>query len=143
MDQMSLIGANEVYRFPEELLEYSEAFLSAEEASALKDTLIETASWQQTTIKMYDKVLMTPRLIAWYGDPDTIYRLAGQQVKTETWTPELLALKHKVEAHSGHRFNSVLLNYYRDGNDSVAWHRDKESVLGNRPVIASLSLGQV
>ena len=28
------------------------------------------------------------------------------------------------------RFNSVLLNYYRDGNDSVAWHSDRESVLG-------------
>jgi alkylated DNA repair dioxygenase AlkB len=37
----------------------------------------------------------------------------------------------------------VLLNYYRDGNDSVAWHSDKESIMGSQPVIASVSFGQV
>jgi alkylated DNA repair dioxygenase AlkB len=42
-----------------------------------------------------------------------------------------------------HLFNSVLLNYYRDGNDSVAWHSDKESIMGSQPVIASVSFGQV
>jgi alkylated DNA repair dioxygenase AlkB len=51
-------------------------------------------------------------------------------------------IKEKVEPLAGVTFNSVLLNYYRDGNDSVAWH-DKENVLGKRPVIASLSFGQV
>jgi len=55
----------------------------------------------------------------------------------------LLSLKEKVEQAAGKCFNSVLLNYYRDGNDSVAWHSDKESVLGKNPVIASVSFGQV
>jgi alkylated DNA repair dioxygenase AlkB len=55
----------------------------------------------------------------------------------------LLALKKQIEKSSGYQFNSVLLNLYRNGNDSVAWHRDKENELGNRPVIASVSLGQV
>ena len=48
-----------------------------------------------------------------------------------------------VEPLAGVKFNSVLLNYYRGGNDSVAWHSDKESILGKRPVIASVSFGQV
>jgi alkylated DNA repair dioxygenase AlkB len=42
---------------------------------------------------------------------------------------------------SGLSFNSVLINYYRDGNDSVAWHADDERELGQDLTIASLSLG--
>jgi alkylated DNA repair dioxygenase AlkB len=38
-------------------------------------------------------------------------------------------------------FNSVLLNLYRDGNDSMGWHSDDEPELGQNPVIGSLSLG--
>jgi alkylated DNA repair dioxygenase AlkB len=34
-----------------------------------------------------------------------------------------------------------LLNLYRDGDDSMGWHSDDEPELGERPVIASLSLG--
>lgn len=35
----------------------------------------------------------------------------------------------------------MLINLYRDGKDSVAWHADDEPELGDAPVIASLSLG--
>ena len=38
-------------------------------------------------------------------------------------------------------FNSVLINLYRNGQDSMGWHSDNETVLGKEPVIASLSLG--
>ena len=40
-------------------------------------------------------------------------------------------------------FNSVLLNLYRDGQDSMGWHSDAEPELGRNPVIASVSLGAV
>ena len=46
-----------------------------------------------------------------------------------------------AEALAGQAFNSVLLNLYRDGRDSVSWHADNEPGLGQNPVIASLSLG--
>ena len=59
------------------------------------------------------------------------------------WTSDLLMIRQRVEAITGVRFNSVLLNYYRDGNDSVAWHSDNEKALGTHPVIASVSFGQV
>jgi alkylated DNA repair dioxygenase AlkB len=39
------------------------------------------------------------------------------------------------------QFNSVLMNYYRDGNDSIGLHADDETQLGSRPSIASVSLG--
>lgn len=92
---------------------------------------------------MYDKTVLTPRLTAWYGDENKRYHLGGNDIQINPWLPELLTLKQRIEQSTGYRFNSVLLNLYRDGNDSVAWHRDKESELGNRPVIASVSLGQV
>jgi alkylated DNA repair dioxygenase AlkB len=72
-----------------------------------------------------------------------MYHLGSNDFYVNEWSPELADLKERIEKFTGYRFNSVLLNLYRDGNDSVAWHRDKESELGNRPVIASVSLGQV
>jgi alkylated DNA repair dioxygenase AlkB len=36
----------------------------------------------------------------------------------------------------------VLLKYYRDNKDSMGFHSDDEPELGERPVIASLSLGE-
>ncbi|MFD2144601.1 alpha-ketoglutarate-dependent dioxygenase AlkB family protein [Mucilaginibacter antarcticus] len=92
---------------------------------------------------MYDKEVLTPRLTAWFGDLGTDYSNPGLVSNPLPWTPELLAIKEKLEPLSGVKFNSVLLNYYRDGNDSVAWHSDKESILGKHPVIASVSFGQV
>lgn len=143
MSQLSLFNSDEYYQFPEELLEYTPHFLSEKEASKLEEKLLNETPWKQNTQKMYDKTVLTPRLTAWYGNNSKAYHLGGNEFTVNQWSPELLNLKLKIEKFSGYRFNSVLLNLYRDGNDSVAWHRDKESELGNRPVIASLSLGQV
>ncbi|SHF99413.1 alpha-ketoglutarate-dependent dioxygenase AlkB family protein [Chryseobacterium sp. OV279] len=143
MDQLSLFDSEEFFRFPEELLEYTEHFLPDDEASQLEELLIRNAPWKQRTQKMYDKTVLTPRLTAWYGEENRTYKMSGNDFTVNPWLPELLTLKQKIEQTSGHKFNSVLLNLYRDGNDSVAWHRDKDSELGKRPVIASVSLGQV
>ncbi|MFN1219262.1 alpha-ketoglutarate-dependent dioxygenase AlkB family protein [Chryseobacterium kwangjuense] len=143
MDQLSLFNADDYFRFPTELLEYTEHFMPENEAFHLEELLIRTVPWKQRTQKMYDKTVLTPRLTAWYGDESKTYRLGGNDFKVNAWLPELWSLKQQIETSSGYRFNSVLLNLYRDGNDSVAWHRDKESELGNRPVIASVSLGQI
>ena len=57
------------------------------------------------------------------------------------WTKELLKVRRKLEEFSKQKFNSVLLNYYRSGNDSVSWHSDDEEELGEFPIIGSLSFG--
>jgi len=142
MSQLSLFDTEEFYEFPKDLLEYKENFLGREEADKLKDILLKTAPWEQRTQKMYDKTVITPRLTAWYGGNDSSYDLDGNVSGTNAWTPELYALKERIEKEFGYQFNGVLLNLYRDNNDSVAWHRDKESRYGKRPVIASISLGQ-
>ncbi len=53
----------------------------------------------------------------------------------------LLELRQRLERSLGARFNSVLANAYRDGQDSMGWHADDEPELGPRPLIASISLG--
>ncbi|KNB61164.1 MULTISPECIES: alpha-ketoglutarate-dependent dioxygenase AlkB family protein [Chryseobacterium] len=141
MNQLSLFEAEKFYEFPKDLLEYKENFLGKEEADLLKDKLLNTTTWEQRTQKMYDKMVLTPRLTAWYGDSNS-YDLDGNVSGANTWTPELLSLKERIEREFGYQFNGVLLNLYRDNNDSVAWHRDKECRYGKRPVIASISLGQ-
>ena len=120
---------------PADMMEYFPGLFSPDESDAFMARFIKEAPWKQRTQKMWDKEVLTPRLTAWYGE-----RLEEEPIP---WTTELLAIKEKVEPLAGVSFNSVLLNYYRDGNDSVAWHSDKENVLGKRPVIASVTFGQV
>ncbi len=141
MGQLSLFEAEELYEFPKDLLEFKEHFLSREEADVLKGVLLNNTPWEQRTQKMYDKTVLTPRLTAWYGD-NSSEDLDANVSGANPWTPELLFLKKRIEKEFGYRFNGVLLNLYRNNNDSVAWHRDKESRYGKYPVIASISLGQ-
>lgn len=119
-------------------MEYRQHFFSQEESDLYLQTLIDTVPWEQREIKMYDKMVLRPRLSAWYGKGK---EEAGN--KSLSWTPELLEIKSRVEQQTGIRFTSVLLNYYRDGNDSVAWHSDKNTVPGVKTEIASVSFGQV
>lgn len=141
MDQLSLFQ-NEGYRFPEELLEFEADFLKLEEADDLFHRLLKEVRWEHTSKMMYDRTVLTPRLTAWYGDEDISYQLAGKKIAVNQWLEPLKTLKEKIEQRFNYRFNSVLLNLYRDNNDSVAWHRDRDSELGDRPVIGSISLGQ-
>jgi alkylated DNA repair dioxygenase AlkB len=103
--------------------------------------LMDTVSWQQDHITLYGKSMPLPRLTAWYGDPGNAYTYSGIQMQPTPWNQPLLEIKSQVEAVAGTRFNSVLLNQYRHGQDSVAWHSDDEPELGENPVIASVSLG--
>lgn len=128
---------------PVDFLEYFPGLFSLEESDEYLKKIIAEASWKQTALKIKDKEIITPRLTAWYGDLGTDYSHPGKISNPTPWTPELLRIKSIVEPLSGTKFNSVLLNYYRDGNDSVAWHSDKESILGKHPVVASVSFGQV
>lgn len=142
MSQLNLFNSNEGLLFPENLLEYFPAFVDLGESGIVTRKLIEEVPWQQKMIKMYGKEIITPRLTAWYGDTNKTYSFSGSRFDPISWTDELLDLKIRIESATGLSFNSVLLNYYRDGNDSVAWHSDDERELGMNPYIASLSLGQ-
>ena len=90
---------------------------------------------------MYGKENPVPRLEAWYGDPGKSYAYSGIQMDPIPWTDELKEIKRTIELESGIKFNSVLINFYRDGKDRVAWHSDDEKELGQNPAIGSVSFG--
>jgi alkylated DNA repair dioxygenase AlkB len=143
MEQLNIFGETaNIPVLPPGLLEYYPGFFDAEESITLMKGFIGTVPWQQRIVTMYGKQMITPRLTAWFGSAGKDYTFSGTKFDPLPWTNELLAIKEKVEAVAGVAFNSVLLNYYRDGNDSVAWHSDDEYELGVKPVIASVSFGQ-
>lgn len=117
------------------------SLLNEQESDRLFIELTQTLDWRQDWITIYGRSMPQPRLSAWYGDPGKSYTYSGITMCPSPWTHTLLDLKAKVEAVSGVMFNSVLLNLYRDGNDSMGWHSDDEPELGQNPVIGSLSLG--
>jgi alkylated DNA repair dioxygenase AlkB len=120
-----------------------QAFLPRNTSSQAFEELRNDVDWEQETYVMYGREVPSPRLTAWYGDPGSVYNYSGVRHDATPWTraPMLAQLRTRVQEATGAQFNSVLLNYYRDGRDSVSWHSDDETDLGARPIIASLSLG--
>ncbi len=110
-------------------------------ADALMHQLESEIDWRQDQIRLYGRIAKLPRLTAWYGDTDKRYAYSGIKMDPLPWTPGLSATRKQLETLTGDRFNSVLLNLYRDGNDAMGWHSDDEKTLGSNPVIGSLSLG--
>lgn len=116
-----------------------DGFLSPAESESLFEDLRQNTDWEQEHLVMYGKAVLAPRLTAWHGDRRCVYRYSGVEHVPLQWTSTLDSIRQRVVERVGEKFNSVLLNYYRDGRDSVSWHSDDEPHLG--PVIASLSLG--
>lgn len=144
MEQLSFFAdAGQSAGLPKEVLDYRPDLFTQQESKHYLDTFINTMPWEQKSITLHGKQVVMPRLIVWYGDVNKDYKYSGSKFHPLPWTPELLEIKARVEPIAGIRFNSVLLNYYRDGNDSVAWHSDNERELGPQPLIGSVSFGQV
>jgi len=126
------------------IVDYDSVFLTKQEADTLLDFLKQSVTWEQKFYNYYGKQVAQPRLTAWYAnDPSMQYSYSGVTQVVQPWLPELLELKKKITAVSGAEYNSVLLNFYRDGTDSVGLHADNEKELGENPNIASISLGAV
>jgi alkylated DNA repair dioxygenase AlkB len=134
-----------VTRRPENLLPcdgvawlYEHALADAD-AHRLFDELMAATAWRQEIATVMGRRVPIPRLTAWHGEAGYVY--SGIRMTPAPWNPPLLELKAVAEACAARRFNSVLLNLYRDARDSVSWHADNEPGLGPNPVIASISLG--
>jgi alkylated DNA repair dioxygenase AlkB len=125
------------------VVHYYPAFISENESEYFYKELLSQIKWEQVPIVIFGKKILQPRLTAWFADEGLNYRYSGIRLEGSGWHPLLLKLKIRIELFSGLKFNSALLNYYRDGNDSMGWHRDNEKELGSNPAIASLSFGAV
>ena len=121
------------------LVEYPAALAGT--ADQLFATLQQSIPWRQETLRIAGRTLPVPRLQCWMGDASSLYGYSGMRLEPEPWQDDVQRIRALVEQLAGHPFNSVLLNLYRNGQDSVAWHADDEPELGPAPVIASVSLG--
>ena len=124
-------------------LQYFSQIMDEATAWQLKESLCRNVNWRQDTIKIAGKVIPLPRLQAWFADPGLTYTYSSIKLQPAAWLADLAWVRDQVTQISGYAFNSVLLSRYRDGSDSMGWHSDDEPELGENPVIASLSLGQI
>lgn len=136
-DQLNLFGESKnLLPFDGEVLLYPQFF-----REDVFEQLVNEVPWKQDKMKIYGKEVNFPRLTAWYGESDEVYVYSGVVNVPVKFSPLLGDIKQAAEQQCGYRFNTALLNYYRDGNDSMGWHSDDETELGGSPVIASVSFG--
>ncbi|MBB5441205.1 alkylated DNA repair dioxygenase AlkB [Pedobacter sp. AK017] len=118
------------FALPDTELRLWQHFFDRRQASNYYNTLLNEIPWQQRIRRMYEKVIPDPRLTAYYGGENGY-----------PWTPLLLEIKAAVEIVTEIHFDRVLLNLYRDGKDSVAWHSDNLPADGKQHHIASVTFG--
>jgi alkylated DNA repair dioxygenase AlkB len=114
-------------------------FLEPETADQAFTTLLAEIPWERRTTEMYGKNVPVPRMEVWVADYP--YTYSQRTYQPTPWTPTLVKLKADIESATGTKFNSVLLNRYESGSDSVGWHADDEPEMSGEHPIASLSLG--
>ena len=94
--------------------------------------LRDGAPWQHHVVPMYGRMVDQPRLTAWWrveaGEPP--------------YLPLIEEMRVALSARYGVTFDSVGLNLYRDGRDSVAWHRDRIAREIDDPLVAIVSVGE-
>ena len=140
--QSDLFGASKIdLDLQDAQISYIADFLQSSTASDLFSIFQDSMPWQQDELQIFGKKVLAPRLTVWIGESWMTYSYSNHTLIPKPWTPELKLLKDELERRTQQSFNSVLLNYYRDGRDSNGWHSDDEPELGKNPVIASISLG--
>lgn len=118
-----------------------EQFYPADYSRRLYQRLVEEQPWPDNRYIVAGRQFVLPRLQTWHADPGIVYSYSNNLLQTRPWTTLLTDIRRQVENHLHTPFNSVLVNWYRNGNDSVGWHADNEAELGPQPLIASLTLG--
>ena len=130
---------------PQELLPYDGSalyrtgFFNSGECEQMFRSINDETPWEARNIILFGKEVPQPRLACWYGD--LAYSYSGITLDPRPMTPTLLEVKQRCEEAASTRFNSVLVNLYRDGQDSMGLHADDEPELGVEPIIASVSFG--
>lgn len=120
---------------------FLQEFPHAMDQEAIFSKLLRETTWRQEEVLVWGKRHPQPRLTAWYGDPGRSYTYSGIAMHPLPWTDLLLSIRRELELLTEDKFNSVLLNLYRNHNDRMGFHSDNEPSLGPDPTIASLSYG--
>mgnify|MGYP000194213581 FL=1 len=130
---------------PQELLPYDgsalyrSGFFNSAECEQMFRSINDETPWEARNIVLFGKEVPQPRLACWYGDLG--YSYSGITLEPREMTPTLVEIQQQCELLANAKFNSVLVNLYRHGQDSMGLHADDERELGVEPVIASVSIG--
>lgn len=124
---------------------YEPFFFSEDDGQEYFDRLNDATVWHSKNIVIHGIEYPQPRLVAWFGPFP--YSYSGSTLEPAEMPDTVKEIKGKIEEYLASKgidvsFNSVLLNLYRDGKDSVSWHSDDELTMGISPTIASISLGE-
>lgn len=104
-------------------------------ADALFDRLRQEVPWYAERREMYDRMVDVPRLLCHYREGDQLPDPALEDCREQ--------LSHHYRSELGEPFVTAGLCYYRDGNDSVAWHGDRIGRGRDEDtMVAILSLGE-
>jgi alkylated DNA repair dioxygenase AlkB len=140
MDKSLYLDHLNLLPIPGEVFFYPNFFDKAE-SDLYFDDLNSRVVWKQDGVKIYGKTVLQPGFTAFYGDEHISYSYSGITVNAMPWIDTLSRIKENIESKFEEKFNTCMLNQYRDGRDGMGWHRDHEKSLGNYPFIASVSFG--
>ena len=135
---MSGTGGKKIFDLPDADVMLIDNFFNKEESDYYYQALLAETHWREYEMPMYDKIVTAPRMISWFEDKENI----GADPATPELTEDLKAIRRRVENEINLKFNAVLLNLYRNGNDGVSWHSDKTDNSGPNPIIASVTFGE-
>ncbi|SRR5581483_2963607 len=113
----------------ESWVDYAPGWVSG--ADELFEDLLASTDWGQRTRWMYEKRVVEPRL--------TSHWRAGSGEPLEP--PVLEEMRYLLSERYGVDLDSMGMNLYRDGRDSVAWHGDRIAKEIEKPIVALVSLG--
>lgn len=116
-------------------------FYAEQESARIFRHFVREHRWPSNQYQVGGRQFVLPRLQTWHADQGIRYSYSNNLLETRHWTALLLGIRTRIEVYLQHSFNSVLVNYYRHGDDYVGWHADNEAELGEQPLIASLSFG--
>jgi alkylated DNA repair dioxygenase AlkB len=103
------------------------------------EQLITEVPWKQEQIELFGRRHLLPRLTCWMADPGCSYRYSKLENKIESWSPIVTTIRQQIITATGSPFNSLLLNYYRNGTEAMGWHADDEAELDPLAAIAPFS----
>lgn len=103
--------------------------------------LRENTPWEQPEIVMFGKKHKQSCLSTWHSDVGINYMYSGVERMAHPLNEILSEIRRRCEVAANSKFNSVLVNLYRDGSAGMGWHADNEAINGREPTIASVSLG--
>jgi alkylated DNA repair dioxygenase AlkB len=130
------------FQLPDAHLIYIPNCFSKSASNRYFEVLKNDTKWQEDDITVFGKTYKQPRLTALYSATSQPYAYSSITMYPKPFTEEIETIKSTVEKLSKNKFNTVLLNLYRHGNDSNGWHADNEKELGQNPIIASVTFGE-